>query len=195
MRFYTNQHPFACGIDLDARSMYVCSVRPDGAIVLHRTMPAAPAPLRQALAPSRDALVVAVACLFTWYWLAALCAAAGRAFVLGQALSLKALHGGTAHNDKSASHKIAILLRGGLLPPASGYPAEMRATRALLRRRTPLRRQRSALLAPVQHTHRPSTLPEMGTKSADKAKRDGVAERCAAPAGPKTMAVALALLP
>ena len=26
MRFYTNQHPFYCGIDVHARSMYVCIV-------------------------------------------------------------------------------------------------------------------------------------------------------------------------
>jgi len=34
MRFYTNQHPFYCGIDLHARSMYVCIVNHDGEILL-----------------------------------------------------------------------------------------------------------------------------------------------------------------
>ena len=42
MRFYTNQHPFYCGIDLHARSMYVCILSQDGEIVLHRNMKAAP---------------------------------------------------------------------------------------------------------------------------------------------------------
>ena len=129
MRFYTTQHPFSCGIDLHARSMYVCLVSHDGAIVLHRHMKAAPAPFLKAMAPSRDGLVVAVACLFTWYWLADLCAAEDLAFVLGHALSMKAIHGGKAKNDKSDSHKIAVLLRGGRLPQASGSPAPMRATR------------------------------------------------------------------
>jgi hypothetical protein len=41
-------------------------------------------------------------------------------FVLGHALSLKAIHGGKAKNDKSDAHKIAVLLRGGMLPQASG---------------------------------------------------------------------------
>jgi hypothetical protein len=66
---------------------------------------------------------------------------------------MKAIHGGKANNDKIDSHKIAALLRGGMLPKASGYPAEMRATRDLWRRRTPLRRKRSALLAQGQKTN------------------------------------------
>lgn len=86
MRFYTNQHPFDCGIDLHARSMYVCIVSHDGEMLLHRNMKAAPEPFLQAVAPYRDGLVVAVECLFTWYWLAALCAAEGIPFVLGHAL-------------------------------------------------------------------------------------------------------------
>ena len=129
MRFYNNQHPFYCGIDLHARSMYVCIVHHDGEMVLHQHMQAAPEPFLKAIAPYRDGLVVAVACLFTWYWLADLCAHEGMAFVLGQALSMQAIHGGKAKNDKIDSHKIAVLLRGGLLPQAYVYPAERRATR------------------------------------------------------------------
>jgi len=111
--------------------MYVCIVRHEGAILLHRNMQAAPEPFLKAVAPYREGLVVAVACIFTWYGLADLCAAQGIPFVLGHALSRKAIHGGKATNDKSDSPKIALLLRGGRLPQAYGYPAEMRATRAL----------------------------------------------------------------
>ena len=118
MRFYTKQHPFYCGIDLHARSMYVCIVNHDGEILVHRNMKAAPEPFLKAVAPSRDGLVVAVACLFTWYWLADLCPQEGIPFVLGHALSMKALHGGKAKNDTIDSHKIAALLRGGMLPQA-----------------------------------------------------------------------------
>ena len=145
MRFYTTQHQFYCGIDLHARSMYVCILSQDGAIVLHRNMPAAPDPFLKAVAPYREGLVVAVACLFTWYWLADLCADQGIPFVLGHALYMKAIHGGKAKNDKIDSQKIAALLRGGMLPKAYVSPAQMRATRDLLRRRTPLMRTRAAL--------------------------------------------------
>jgi transposase len=194
MRFYTNQHPFYCGIDLHARSMYVCVLSHDGTIVLHRNMQAAPEPFLKAVAPYRDGLVVAVECIFTWYWLADLCAAQGIPFVLGHALYMKAIHGGKAKNDKIDSQKIAALLRGGMLPQAYVYPAAMRATRDLLRRRTHLMRKRAELLAHVQNTNSQYNLPEIGKKIAYKANRDGVAERFADPAVQKNIEVDLALI-
>jgi transposase len=169
MRFYTNQHQFDCGIDLHARSMYVCMVSSDGEILLHRNMEAAPEAFLQAVAPYRDGLVVAVACMFTWYGLADLCAAQGIPFVLGHALYMKAIHGGKAKHDQIDSQKIAALRRGGMLPQAYVYPAKMRATRDLLRRRTHLMRKRAELLAHVQHTNSQSNLPEIGKKIAYQA--------------------------
>jgi transposase len=195
MRFYTNQHQFYCGIDLHARSMYVCIVSQDGAILVHRNMKAAPEPFLKTIAPYRDGLVVAVECIFTWYGRADLCAAPGIPFVLGHALSMKAIPGGKAKHDKIDSHKIAALLRGGMLPKAYVYPADMRATRDLLRRRTHLMRQRAELLAHVQNTNSQYNLPEIGKKIAYKATREGVAERFAAPAVQKTIEVDLALIP
>jgi transposase len=73
------------------------------------------------------------------------------------------------------------------------YPAEMRATRDLLRRRMHLARKRGALLAPVQNTNSQSNLPAIGKKIAYKANRDGVAERFADPAVQKSIEVDLAL--
>ena len=194
MRFYTNQHPFYCGIDLHARSMYVCVLKQDGAMLLHRNMKAAPEPFLKAVAPSRDGLVVAVECMFTWYWLADLCAQEGIPFVLGHALYMKAIHGGKAKNDTIDSQKIAALLRGGMLPKASVYPAQMRATRDLLRRRTHLMRKRAELLGHVQNTNSQYNLPEIGKKIAYKANRQGVAERFDDLAVHKTIAVDLALI-
>jgi transposase len=104
MRFYTKQHPLYCGIDLHARSMYVCVLSHDGEILLHRNMKAAPEPLRKAVAPYRDGLVVAVECIFTWYWLADLCAEEGIPFVLGHALSANR-EGVAERFDDAAVHK------------------------------------------------------------------------------------------
>jgi hypothetical protein len=87
---------------------------------------------------------------------------------------------------------MAPLLRGGLLPHALVSPAARRATRALLRRRTPLLRTRAELVAPVPHTNRQSPRPERGQQSADHAQRAGVAARCDAPAGHQPLASALA---
>jgi Transposase len=193
MRCYTKQHQFYCGIDLPARTMSLCIVNQDGEMLVHRTMPAGPEPFLKVVAPYREELIVCVACLFTWYGLADLCAREGLPFVLGHALSMQALHGGQAKNDQSDAQTIAVRLRGGLLPQASVYPADMRATRALLRRRMPLTRKRAALLAPIPKTPSQYNLPEMGQKLAYQANRDGVAERFPDPAVPQPSAVALAL--
>jgi transposase len=107
---------------------------------------------------------------------------------------MKAIHGGKAKNDTIDSHQIAALLRGGMRPQASVYPAEMRATRDLLRRRTHLMRKRAELLAHVQNTNSQYNLPEIGKNIAYKANREGVAERFADPAVQKTSEVDLALI-
>jgi transposase len=157
-------------------------------------MTATPEALLKAIAPYHDQIVLAAECLFTWYWLADFCAEHGIPFVLGHALYRKAIHGGKAKNDKIDAHKIAVLLRGGMLPQAYVYPAEMRATRDLLRRRMHLARKRGELLAHVQNTNSQDNLPAIGKKIASKANRDGVAERCADPAVPKSIEVDLALI-
>jgi transposase len=191
---YTTQHQFYCGIDLHARSMYVCILDQSGEIVVHRNMKTSPDALLKTITPYRDDLVIAVECVFTWYWLADLCAREGIPFVLGHALYMKAIHGGKAKNDKIDAQKIAVLLRGGMLPQAYVYPAAMRATRDLLRRRMHLTRKRAELLAHIQNTHSQYNLPEIGKKLAYKANREGVAARFPEPAVQKSMEVDLALI-
>jgi hypothetical protein len=183
-----------CGIAFHARRMSVCIVSHEGARWLHRPRQAAPEPFLQAVAPSREGLGGAVECLCTWYGRADLGAAQGLPCVWGHARSRQALHGGQAKNAKRAAPKMATLRRGGMVPQADGYPAEMRATRAGRRRRPHLRRKRAELLAHVQQTHRQSNVPESGPKIAYKAHRAGGAERFAAPAGPNSSEVDLALL-
>ena len=194
MRFYTKQHQFSGGIDLQARTIYVCVLNQAGEVLLHRNLKAAPDPFLKAIAPYREDLVVCVEGLFTWYWLADLCAQEGIPFVLGHALDLKAIHGGKAKTDQIDAHKIAVLLRGGMLPQAYVYPAAMRATRDLVRRRTHLMRKRAELLAYIQNTNSPYNLPEIGKELAYKANRDGAAERFPDPAVQKSIEVDLALI-
>jgi hypothetical protein len=194
MRFYTQQHDFYCGIDLHARSMYLCILNAAGEIVLHRNMAAAPEPFLAAIAPYRENLVVGVECIFCWYWLADLCAAEKIEFVLGHALYMKAIHGGKAKNDKIDAYKIASLLRGGNFPLAYVYPSAMRATRDLLRRRMRLMRERAQLLAHVQNTNSQYNLPEIGQRIAYKSNRVGVAERFRDPVVQKSIEVDLALI-
>jgi transposase len=174
--------------------MSLCIVNRDGEILVHRNMPAGPEPFLKTIAPYRTDLVVCVACIFTWYWLADLCTREGIPFVLGHALYMKAIHGGKAKNDKIDAQKIAVLLRGGMLPQAYVSPAAMRATRDLLRRRMHFMRKRAELLTHVQNTTSQYNLPEIGRKIAYKANRVGVVERFPDPAVQKSIEVDLALL-
>jgi transposase len=194
MRFYNRQHRHSCGIDLHVKTMYVCILDTAGQVLVHRNVPSTPEAFLEIVAPYRADLVVAAECMFTWYWLADLCAAEGIAFVLGHALAMKAIHGGKATNDKIDSHKIAVLLRGGMLPQAYVYPAAMRSTRDLIRRRLHLVRKRGQLLAHIQNTRAPYNLPVFGRTLADKANRGGVVEHFSDPSVQKSIEVDLALI-
>ena len=194
MRFYNRQHHHYCGIDLHVKTMYVCILDAAGQVLVHRNVKSTPEALLEIVAPYREDLVVAAECMFTWYWLADLCAAEGIAFVLGHALAMKAIHGGKAKNDKIDSHKIASLLRGGLLPQAYVYPAGMRSTRDLLRRRLHLVRKRGQLLAHIQNTRTQCNLPEFQRRLAYPANRAGVSAHFSDPSVRKSIEVDLALL-
>ena len=113
MRFYNRPHQYYCGIDLHVKTMYVCILDGAGQVLVHRNVLSTPAAFLEVVAPYRMGLVVAAECMFTWYWLADVCAAEGIVFVLGHALAMKAIHGGKAKNDKSDSHKIAVLCAAG----------------------------------------------------------------------------------
>ena len=181
MRFYTQQHQHYCGVDLHTRTMYLCIMDQTAEVLLHRNMHANPDEFIAAVRPYRDDLVVGVECMFTWYWLADLCDREGIRFVLAHALYLKAVHGGKTKNDRIDAHKIAALLRGGNLPLAYAYPAYMRATRDLLRRRTHLMRKRAELMGHIQNTASQYNLPSPGRLTLER-QRVGVAESFPDPA-------------
>jgi transposase len=194
MRFYTKTHKFYCGIDLHAKSMYLCIINQEGEIVLHRNIKTCPEVFLKTIAPYREDIVVAVECMFVWYWVADLCSKERIPFVLGHALYMKAIHGGKAKNDKIDAYKIAVLLKGGMIPMAYVYPSRMRSTRDLLRRKTHLVRKRAELLAHIQNTNYQYNLPDIGKKIAYKANRVGVAERFPDEAVQKSVDLDLKLL-
>lgn len=160
MQFYTKQHKYYCGIDLHTKKMFICILDEKGDIREHQNMKTNPESFLTAIAPYREDIVVAVECVFTWYWIADLCQKEGIPFVLGHALYMKAIHGGKAKNDKIDSKKIAVLLRGGMIPMSYVYPEKMRATRDLMRRRNHLMYKRSELLAHIQNTNSQYNLDE-----------------------------------
>jgi hypothetical protein len=162
MRLYNDQHQFYCGIDLHGKTMYGCVMDEDGKVRAHRNLKSGPKPFLEFIKPFRNRLVVGVECMFAWYWLADLCAEEEIDFVLGHAFYMKLIHGGKAKSDRIDAQKLAAMLRGGMFPMAYAYPAEMRSTRDLLRRRNHLIRKRSELAAHVTNTNIQHGLPSHG---------------------------------
>ena len=113
MNFYHSTHRHYCGIDLHARSLYVCIIDQQGEVLLHKEIKARPEPLLALLEPFRDDLVIGVECMHCWYWISDLCEEHGIHFILGHALYMKAIHGGKTKNDRIDSFKIAMLMKGG----------------------------------------------------------------------------------
>ena len=72
MRFYTQQHKFYCGIDLHARTMYVCIMDNEGKVLTHKNMMTTAENLIEVIEPYRSDVVPAVECIFTWYWISRL---------------------------------------------------------------------------------------------------------------------------
>jgi len=177
MRLYSRCHRFTCGVDLHARTMYVCVLDRDGKTVLHRNLPCRPEAFLAALAPFRDDLVVGCECLFAWYWLADLCEQEGITFVLGHALGMRSIYGLKTKSDKLDSWKIAQLLRGGNFPQAYVYPRRFRFTRDLLRRRLYFVRFRSELLTHLKMSEAQANLEPLRTRLDQPAHRVGFPER------------------
>jgi transposase len=161
--------------------MYVCVIDSDGQKKLHRNMPTDADHLQRALQPFGSDLVVAVECVFTWYWIADFCKEHAIDFVLGHALYMKAIHGAKSKNDKIDSHKIATMLRGGLLPMAYVYPRHMRSTRDLLRRRQYFMHHQSELLAHIQNTNTQYNFSPFPKRLHFAANRVGIQDRFSDP--------------
>jgi len=68
VNFYNSTHRHYCGVDLHARSLYVCILNQQGETLLHKEIPASPDALHRLIQPYLDDLVVGVECMHCWYW-------------------------------------------------------------------------------------------------------------------------------
>ena len=179
MQFYKDQHQWYCGVDLHARTMYLCILDKTGKKVLHRNMRNDAAYFLKLVEPYREDLVVCCESTFNWYWLADLCAETGIKFVLGHALYMRAIHGAKAKNDRLDSEKIDTMLRGGVVPEGYVYPARMRATRDLMRRRTYFVCERAALQGHVKLVNMQYNLPAITEDLRLSSQHEAVLDRFA----------------
>lgn len=187
MRFYARSQTYTCGVDLHRRTMYLCVLDHEGGIVFHRKLPCRPGTFLAAVEPFRASLVVGCECLFSWYWLADLCAEAGLDFVLGHALGMRLIYGTKTKSDKLDSEKIARLLHSGHFPLAYVYPRATRATRDLLRRRLYFVRRRADLLTHLQIVEAQHNLEPLRVRRDRTTNRAGYPERF--PAGSARLSI------
>jgi transposase len=172
---------FYAGIDLHARSLFLCVLDRDGQERLARNLPAAPAPFLRAVQPFREGLVVGCECMHCWYWLADACREADIDFALGHAWGMRAVHGQKTKCDRHDAQAIARLLRGGNFPLAYAYPKERRGLRDLLRARLRLVRQRAELYGHVHTARRQANLPPVSSDVKYKSKRAAITADIADP--------------
>src|SRR6266542_3223372 len=115
MRFLTATAASYVGVDLHARTLFVCVLDQAGAIKLSRNLPAKPQPFLNAVEPFLPDLVVGCECMHSWYWLADTCRAHNIPFALGHAFGIKAVHASKTKSDAHDAEVLARLLRDPLL--------------------------------------------------------------------------------
>jgi transposase len=185
---------FYAGVDLHARSLFLCLLDRDGEERCARNLPAAPAPFLKAVQPVRDGLVVGCECMHCWYWLADTCRDQDIAFVLGRAWGMRAVHGSKTTCDRHDAQAIARLLKGGNFPLAYAYPKERRGLRDLLRARLRLVRQRAELYGHIHTARRQADLPPVSSDVKYQSKRGAITADIADPFVRRRVEADLALL-
>ncbi|NIV93875.1 IS110 family transposase [candidate division KSB1 bacterium] len=173
---------FYCGVDLHARTSYLCVLDRSGGIQLRRNIPNDFQIFKEFMRPFVGGLVVGCESTYNYYWLLDGCREAGIPFYLGHALYMKAISGHKKKNDPLDAETIANLMRSNYFPEAYPYPREMRATRDLLRRRHRLARIRAGAYAHIQLVFQQYGIRDVGpTHVKNKSTRRGLMERFSEP--------------
>lgn len=176
MRYLSATAASYVGVDLHARTLFVCVLDATGTVRLSRNLPAKPQPFLDALTPFRPDLLVGVECVHCWYWLADTCREHAIPFALGHAFGIKAVHTSKTKSDAHDAEVLARLLKGGNFPLAYAYPHERRGLRDLLRTRLRLVRQRAELYGHIHTVRRQLNLAPVGSDVKYLSKRDAAAQ-------------------
>jgi hypothetical protein len=98
--------------------MYVWVLNQQGNVQLHKNIGTGLNLFFELIPLYQNDVAFGVECVFSWHWLADLCASRHLSFILGHVLHMRAIHGGKTKNDKIDFYKIASLLKGGNFPVA-----------------------------------------------------------------------------
>jgi transposase len=134
------------GIDLHSNNLVIGVINQDGKRLAHRKLECKLEPVEAFLKPLKPQLQsMAVESTFNWYWLVDGLRAKGYPIELANPAQIQQYSGIKHADDKHDAFHLAELQRLNILPKAHIYDAELRPVRDLLRRRTNLVQQRTAL--------------------------------------------------
>jgi transposase len=135
------------GIDLHSNNLMIGIINQDGKRVAHRKLDCDLQAVTEFLAPFQPQLQsMAVESTFNWYWLVDGLRAQGYPIDLANPAKIESYNGLKHVDDTDDAFHLAELQRLKILPQAHVYDPKLRPVRDLLRRRTNLVHQRTALL-------------------------------------------------
>lgn len=134
------------GIDLHGNNLVIGVINQDGERVMHRKLDCDLGQVLDFLKPYRPGLQsMAVESTFNWYWLVDGLRRHGYQVDLANPAKIEQYSGIKHADDKHDAFHLAELQRLEILPKGYIYDAQLRPVRDLLRRRTTLVQQRTAL--------------------------------------------------
>jgi len=135
------------GIDLHSNNLVIGLINQDGKRLGHQKLDCDLAEVEKFLRPyKRQFQSMAVESTYNWYWLVDGLQAKGYPIALANPAKIEQYSGIKHADDKHDAFHLAELQRLNILPKAHIYDAQLRPVRDLLRRRTNLVQERTALM-------------------------------------------------
>jgi transposase len=153
------------GIDLHSNNLVVGVINQDGKRIAHRKLDCELEQVLEFIKPMKTRLQsMAVESTFNWYWLVDGLRAQGYPINLANPAQIQQYSGIKHADDKHDAFHLAELQRLNILPKAHIYDAQLRPVRDLLRRRTNLVHQRTALFLSFKSLYARTTGRQMPLK-------------------------------
>src|SRR5437870_8475828 len=135
------------GLDLHSNNVMIGVINQDGKRLMHRKLECDLKQVIEFLEPLKPQLQsMAVESTFNWYWLVDGLRGQGYGIDLANSAKIEQYNGMKHVDDKDDAFHLADLQRLNILPKAHVYDPQLRPVRDLLRRRTNLVHQHTALL-------------------------------------------------
>src|SRR5271157_1230321 len=171
------------GIDLHSNNVMIGVINQDGKRVAHRKLGCDLSEVVGFLKPLKPQLQsMAVESTFNWYWLVDGLRAKGYPIDLANPAKIEQYNGLKHADDKDDAYYLAELQRLKILPQAYVYDPQLRPVRDLLRRRSGLVHQRTALLLSFKSLYARTTGERLELGEAKKMEADQAAKLYTHPA-------------